>query len=185
MIPMKRSEGTNVLHGLLGALLALAVLTLSVPDTADAQAGMSAGIFRKGSGRLSIVVGSGSGFNDTYTILGIGAGYYVADGLELGLTAESWIGGDPDIYRISPEIRYVFYSAQTVKPYLGTFYRRTIIDQFDDLDAVGVRAGVLFMQGKGAYIGAGVVYDAYLDCEESIYTSCSDTYPEFLFAITF
>jgi len=185
MIQMKRIDCTNVQHGLLGALLALAVFALSAPGMADAQAGTSAGIFHKGSGRLSIVLGSGSGFNDTYTILGIGAGYYVADGLELGLNVESWMGGDPDIYRISPEIRYVFHSAQTAKPYLGAFYRRTFIDQFDDLDTVGARAGVFFMQGRGAYIGAGVVYDVYLDCEETIYTSCSDTYPEFLFAITF
>lgn len=185
MIRMKRIDCTNVLHGLLGALLALAVFALSAPGMADAQAGVGASLFRKGNIRLSAYLGTGSAFNDTYTILGVGGGYYIVDGLELGVDAETWMGGDPDINRISPAVRYVFYSLQAVKPYVGAFYRRTFIEQFEDLDTAGVRGGLYFITGRRAYIGAGVVYDVYLDCEESIYTSCSDTYSEFLFAITF
>jgi hypothetical protein len=185
MIPMRRNKYPDVLHGLLGAFLALAALAVSVPDTADAQASVSAGLFKKGNIRLSAYLGSGSAFNDTYTILGVGGGYYIADGLELGLDAETWMGGDPDINRISPAVRYVFYALETVKPYVGAFYRRSFIEQFEDLDTAGVRGGLYFMTGRRAYIGVGIVYDVYLDCEESIYTSCSDTYSEFLFAITF
>ena len=165
--------------------LVMIIVGLSTATTVYAQASVSAGLFRKGSIRLSAYVGSGSAFNDTYTILGVGGGYYIVDGLELGLDVETWMGGDLDIYRVSPEVRYVFYSLQTVKPYVGAFYRRTFIEQFEDLDTAGVRGGVYFVTGRRAYFGVGVVYDVYLDCEESIYTTCSDTYPEFLFAITF
>ena len=33
--------------------------------------------------------------------------------------------------------------------------------------------------------GIGAVYEKYLSCNEAIYRSCSDTYPEIIFAIAF
>ena len=60
-----------------------------------------------------------------------------------------------------------------------------MIDNYDDLDSVGGRAGIYFMSGRGSYFGAGVVYEQYLSCDEAVYKSCNDTYPEIIFAIAF
>lgn len=143
-----------------------------------------AGPFSQGSQAISIVAGAGSAFGDDYIILGGGYGYYVIDGLELGIDAQFWVSGDPSITKVSPQIRYVFTQPETVKPYVGVFYRRTFTEGFDDLDSAGYRAGLNFMGRGNFYFGAGFVYESYRDCTETIYTDCSDTYPEILFAFS-
>ena len=145
---------------------------------------VTAGPFSKGSQTISILAGAGSAFGDDYIILGGGYGYYVIDGLELGIDAQFWLSGDPSITKVSPQIRYVFTQPKTVKPYVGAFYRRTFIEDLDDLDSVGYRAGLNFMGQGNFYFGAGFVYESYKDCTETVYTDCSDTYPEILFGFS-
>jgi hypothetical protein len=72
-----------------------------------------------------------------------------------------------------------------MRPYVGAFYRRTAIENYKDLDSVGARAGIYFVSGQGSYFGAGAVYENYLSCDQTVYHSCSDTYPEIIFAIAF
>jgi len=141
--------------------------------------------FANGSMRLSVLVGNGYAFDESYFILGVGFGYYLVNGLELGLDIESWLGASPGITKISPAVRYVVPTDGPIRPYIGAFYRRTIIDSYDDLNSVGGRAGIYFMSGRGSYFGAGVVYEKYLSCDTAIYNSCDDTYPEITFAIAF
>jgi hypothetical protein len=141
--------------------------------------------FSDGSMRLSVLVGSGYAFNETYLIIGIGAGYFVAKGLELGLDFESWSGATPRIQKISPEIRYVIPLDGAIRPYVGAFYRRTMIEDHADLNSAGGRAGIYFVSSQGSYFGAGAVYEKYLSCDDAIFHSCSDTYPEIIFAIAF
>jgi hypothetical protein len=74
---------------------------------------------------------------------------------------------------------------QTLKPYLGAFYRRTDVENLPDLDSVGGRAGVYLRAGGNAHVGLGVVYESYLDCNETIYRSCDSTYGELTFTIAF
>ena len=143
-----------------------------------------AGPFSQGSQSVSIIAGAGSAFNDDYFILGLGYGYYVINGLQLGIDAQFWLSGDPSITKLSPQITYVFTQPETIKPYLGTFYRRTFIDGFDDLDSIGYRAGLNFMGQGNFYFGVGFVYESYRDCSETVFSSCSDTYPEFLFSFS-
>jgi hypothetical protein len=140
--------------------------------------------FRQGAQAVSVIAGAGSAFNDDYIILGVGYGYYVLKGLELGIDAQFWLSGDPSITKLSPQIRYVFTQPETVKPYVGAFYRRTYIDGLDDLDSIGYRAGLNFMGQGNFFFGAGVVYENYQDCSETVFTSCSDTYPEILFSFS-
>jgi len=137
-----------------------------------------AGFFNKGARNLSLVVGSGNAFNENYTILGAGLGYYVLDGLELGFDAQYWMGGEPSISKLSPQLQYVFARHAHIKPYLGAFFRRTSIDGFDDLDSSGARLGVFFTSDAGHYFGVGFVNEKYLDCNETVLISCSDSYPE-------
>lgn len=141
--------------------------------------------FANGSVRLSVLVGNGYAFDESYLIIGVGFGYYLMNGLELGLDIESWQSGSPGITKISPSVRYVVPTDGAIRPYIGAFYRRTIIDNYSDLDSVGGRAGIYFMSGRGSYFGAGVVYEQYVSCDEAVYKSCSATYPEILFAIAF
>ena len=134
--------------------------------------------FAKGDVGVSLVVGSGQAFNDNYTIVGAGIGYYVLDGLRLGISGQTWLGGDISINKYSPQVQYVMARDEKLKPYLGAFYRKTSIEEFDDLDSVGGRAGV-YLSGRGNnYISVGIVHENYLSCDEAVYVSCSDTYPE-------
>ena len=155
---------------------------------ASAGTGGVGASFSKNSTSLAIVVGSGSAFNDNYTILGLGVGYYVAQGLELGIDLQRWISGEPTITKVSPQIRYVFTQPKTIKPYVGAFYRRTHFGDYngielDDRDSFGYRAGAYFSSRNGVYIGAGVVYEEFKNC--SALADCSTTDPELLFSISF
>ena len=145
-----------------------------------------AGIFGRGSAQYFFTGGSGTAFDETYLVLGLGLSYYPVDGLGLGLSFESWSGSDPSITKITPSVQYVFYQARDVKPYVGAFFRRTYIGgDLPDLDSAGGRAGVYFEAGRRAYFGIGGVYESYLDCSSSIYRECSSTYGELSFTVGF
>jgi hypothetical protein len=148
----------------------IVLLVVSMP-------GYGAGIFLKGSTSISLIIGSGRAFNENYTVIGAGFNYYVADGLSLGLEAETWTGGTPSITKYSPQVQYVFQTTQA-KPYLGAFFRRASIDGLEDLDSVGYRAGLYLNTRSNIYLSAGIVHEEYQDCNEAIFVSCSDTYPE-------
>ena len=140
--------------------------------------------FSQGAKRGSIIVGSGQSFDESYVILGVGAGYYVLDGLEIGLNFQTWLGGDPSINQLTPEITYVFSNQSRFDPYVGALYRKTWISGFDDLSAIGGRAGVYIPSGDRFFFGIGAVYLKYTGCSESVYSDCSDFYPEFTFSIS-
>lgn len=177
MIPLSITTRTIAMLAVLAFLLLCATL--------PADAGVGRDPFANGSMRLSVVVGNGYAFDQSYLVVGVGFGYFVANGLELGLEAESWSSGDPGITKISPAVRYVVPTSGAIKPYIGAFYRWTMIENLDDLTSLGGRAGIYFMSGQGFYFGGGMVYEKYLSCDEAVYRSCSDTYPEIIFAITF
>ena len=141
--------------------------------------------FSAGTTRLSVVVGNGYAFDNSYVIIGVGAAYFIANGLDLGLDFESWTGSNPSITKVSPRLDYVFNTGFAMRPYAGVFYRRTMISGLEDLDSIGGRAGLYFMSGKGVYVGAGLVYESYLSCNTAIYASCADTYPEIVVAFSF
>ena len=176
MIPMSITTRTIAMFTVLAFLLLCATLP------ADA-AGLDP--FADGSMRLSVIVGNGYAFDQSYLVVGVGFGYFVATGLELGLDAESWSSGNPGITKISPAVRYVVPTNSAIRPYIGAFYRWTLIENYDNLTSVGGRAGIYFLSSHGSYFGAGIVYEKYLSCDEAIYQSCSATYPEIIFAIAF
>ena len=165
---------------LIGAALAAAVVSVPTASAADV-----AGVF--GQGRFGFVVSGGTGyaFNQSYFVLGLGATYYVLNGLNVGLFAESWTGSDPRLTKVTPSLQYVFYQVPVVKPYVGAFYRRTYVSGLPDINSAGGRAGAYVAAGRNAYVGAGVVYESYRDCNKTIYNSCSETYPEISFTFAF
>jgi opacity protein-like surface antigen len=164
--------------------LGAAALALAASAATAADGGVT-GAFSQGRVHFVVTAGSGSAFDESYFVFGVGASYYVLDGLGVGIHYESWSGGDPDITKISGSVQYVFQQMQPVKPYLGGFYRRTDVSGLPDLDSIGGRAGVYIGAGRNVYIGLGVVYESYLDCSETVYRSCDSTYGEVTFTIAF
>ena len=171
--------------------LTVLIIGIGIGNSALAATAGTGGLgaaFSQNSTSVGVFVGSGRAFDDDYIILGVGAGYYVAEGLEVGIDFQRWFSGEPTITKVSPQVRYVFTRAQGIKPYVGAFYRRTSFDDFngieiDDQDSFGYRAGAYFSSNNGVYIGGGLVYEEYKDC--SRVTDCSTTSPEILFTFSF
>jgi hypothetical protein len=164
-----------VLLGSAGHMLAV--------DAASAGTSGVGTAFSKGATSLGVIVGTGTAFNDDYIILGVGIGYYVFNGLELGIDVQHWFSGDPSITKVSPEIKYVFTQAGTIKPYVGAFFRKTYIENLNNQDSYGYRAGAYFSGSNGVYVGGGIAYEEYVDCPS--YLDCSNTYPEVLISVNF
>ncbi len=143
-----------------------------------------AGGFEQGSKNISVLLGSGQSFNENYIILGAGFGYYVVNGLELGVDAQYWFSGSPSIAKISPQITYVLPLKAKIKPYVGVFYRRTFVNasSIPNQNSYGYRGGVYFSSRSGVHLGGGLVYEKYPDCHIG---ECSNTYPELLISIGF
>lgn len=144
-----------------------------LPTWAQAQNG-----FDSGKVRVSVSAGSSSAYNGNYFQLGLGAGYFIQDGLELGLDARSWLGGDLAIHEITPSVTYVYTALQTLKPYGGLLYRRTFIEGRDDRSAFGARAGLYLQQSQNLVLRAGVAAIRYQDCNTAANSDCTEVYPE-------
>ena len=139
----------------------------------------NAGPFRQGSARL----GAGLGSAHPYIVFGLGFGYYVADGTEIGLAGDIWFGGSPKIYQVIPQARYVFYQIPTLSPYLGALYREVIIEgETEGWRSIGARAGVIYWGSGRLLIGGGWVVERLLDCEGS---RCERQAPELQLQISF
>jgi hypothetical protein len=137
--------------------------------------------FGQGTFNLSLLLGIGTGFNENYLILGGGPGYYVLDGLELELAAEVWLIGDPTIGKLTPGVRYVLHFVPVLKPYVGGFYRYTMIeDPYSNVSSLGVRFGAYYVNDSPVVIGAGAVYEHYLDSKWDPYW-----YPEISILVVF
>lgn len=162
----------------LPTMLLFAVLIFT-PDFASAT-----GPFDQGRMRVSIGGGTGGGSADF--VVGLGFGYYVVDGLELGFDSDLWLGAEPNRLKLSPQMRYVFHMVPVVRPYIGTFYKHWFMgDGFDDIDTIGGRLGVFYVTGPRVFIGLGVVHEILLGCELEDSDECSETYPEFGISLTF
>jgi len=161
-------------------LAALLAVSSGIARTADV-----AGVFGQGRTHVVATAGTGYAFNENYLVLGLGLSYYVIDGLNLGVGFESWTGADPGMRKLTSSAQYVFYRMERIKPYVGVFYRRTYVDGLPDIDSAGGRAGAYVRAGRNAYIGAAVVYESYVDCNNTVYRSCSSTYPEVTFTLAF
>jgi len=171
--------------------LVILFIFMSLSNVSSAASVGTGGIstaFSKNSTSVGVVLGSGSYGSENYIILGVGVGYYVVNGLEIGIDLQHWFSGDPSITKVSPQIRYVFTQPKVVKPYVGAFYRRTYFGDFKgidipDQDSFGYRAGAYFTTNDRVYIGGGIVYEEYTDCGRLL--ECSSTYPEILFTVSF
>lgn len=159
------------------------VLLLTFIFSMQCSMKVNASAFSEGSVSFDIVAGSGSAFNQNYTVLGVGIGYYVAQGLEVGIDLQHWFSSEPAITKVSPQVKFVFSELGDIKPYAGAFYRATFIEDQSEEGSFGFRGGAFFSNSNGANIGAGIVYEEYLDCDKVV--ECSTTYPEVHFSFSF
>lgn len=162
-----------------GVMIAAALVSSAValaPVEAQAES------FRQGSVTLGAGLGWVQTTNDSYVSVGVGAGYYVVDGLELGLRVETWLGASPNVTQISPGVTYTMWFVPHVHPYAGAFYRHWFIaDGFDDIDSWGLRGGIAWPMSDRLYVRGGVVWEQTLACEDD----CTDIYPELAAALVF
>ena len=140
-------------------------------------------MFERGRAQFSLMGGNSYAFDNNYFVLGASASYYVLDGLSVGLSLEKWSGGSPGIAKYAPFVQYVFYQASAIQPYVGGFYRHTTIDGLPNINSLGARVGVNFASRSNSYASAGIVYESYLDCQQTVYRTCSFAYPDL--SITF
>jgi hypothetical protein len=76
---------------LIGALLACFPATIRAAEP-----------FGRGNVTGSIYVGAGRALDQEYTTVGGALGYMISEGLMLGMSAEMWLGNEPDIYKFTP-----------------------------------------------------------------------------------
>ncbi len=146
-----------------------------------------AGPFSKGKVRVGFYGGAGSTYNQTYLILGGGLGYYLLNGLEAGVDVEGWLLQDPIFWKVTPQVRYVVWQMNPIKPYVGAFWRKTFVTgdnplHIPDYDSYGGRLGIAYRKG-GSYLALGAVYEKFND---DVFSGDTDTwYPEIAFWISF
>ncbi len=162
-------------------LVTMLLLLSAFPVCAAAEGGM----FGQGRTQFSLAIGNGYAFDNSYLVIGAGATYYVLDGLGVGVSLENWSGGGPGITKYAPFAQYVFYQASSVQPYVGGFYRHTAVAGLPGINSVGERAGIYIASGPNVSFGVGFVHESYLDCRQTIYLSCSETYPDISLTFAF
>lgn len=142
------------------------------------------GPFRAGAFRFGLGIGGGGYGDQTYFILGFGAGYFLVNGLELHVDTDFWLIGEPFMATPSPGLRYVMWFVPKVHPYVGGFYRHYFSGAgYPDANSVGARGGVYLMTGRSSYFGLGVAYEHMLD--DNLFVDTDFIYPEIAFAFSF
>jgi hypothetical protein len=139
--------------------------------------------FDQGRFGLSFGAGSQSVLGDRYYGVAGGAGYYILDGVELGLGASFQWGTGPTITRVTPSLRYVaqpLVGHSPLIPYVGVFGSHYFIGQDEpDVNTIGARGGVLYVGGS-LVLGIGVAVERVVsECTEE----CTDVYPDFTLSL--
>jgi hypothetical protein len=139
--------------------------------------------FDRGKVSLSLGGGSQTSLGYQYFVVSGGVGYFVLDGLELGLSGQYQFGDGPSIAQLSPSLRYLvkpLVGRSPVIPYVGTFYRHWFIgSNYMDVDTVGSRIGLVYVSGS-LVLGLGAVYERIVStCE----MDCSSVYPDFTISL--
>lgn len=160
------------------------VLTLTVLPAHAAT------LFVKGSKGVGVTLGNGSiqygRHTENYIILGVNASYYLIDNLELGLGYRGWFDGEPTQHQVTVPLTYYIPVHHKIKPYVGTFARRTFVSDsklLDDYNSYGFRVGAAVVTSRNSYMGVGWVQEYYDDCEQ--WKECSTGNLEVTFGVGF
>jgi hypothetical protein len=167
----------NTLLRQLGPML-LGILMLALPHGARA--------FEQGESSVALGIGSGQQLGRNYTVINGRYGYFFVKEFEASLALELWRGNSPEIYKIIPELRYVYSAPQRWKPYGALFVGYTNYGgAVQDRNSYGAKAGVYLRLNPSAYLGLGLVHERMENCDTAVYSNCQYTYPEVSLNFTF
>jgi hypothetical protein len=159
-------------------------LVMLVASTALAQDSQSpASPWDRGRFGISLAAGSQQVGDESYVVIGVGARYFVVEGLSVGLFGAQWFGGQPSVTEVRPTLTYVFTRVPiAVKPYVGGFYNHWFVgDGFDDVDSVGGTVGLSWFQNP-LVLSLGVAVERLIsECADE----CTEIYPQFGLALAF
>jgi len=137
--------------------------------------------FDRGKVGVSLGAGTQATLGARRISIGGGVGYYIVDGLQLGLSTAFSFGTGPNITRVSPALTYVaqpLVSVWPVVPYVGTFYKHWFIgDGYDDADSLGSRLGLYFLSGH-LVLGLGIAFEHLVS---ACTVDCNTIYPDLSF----
>lgn len=154
------------------------IATLAIPETAAAQEQETP----FSQGRFRISGGGGTTFGGDGFVLALGFGYFVLDGLEVGLDGDIWLGAKYLQGSLAPQVRYLLPYLYPAIPYVGIFYRHIFIEKLRDRDFFGGRVGLLVSIASRVMIGGGIVMQYAL---QDYGVERFDYYPEVAFNFTF
>ena len=141
--------------------------------------------FKKHTQHISFNLSFSDSLNKDYVGFGVGYRYFPFEGVDVGLDFDLLLGNEPIIYRVSPEIRYVFYTLQTFIPYVGGFYQYNYIVNIENKGGFGARAGFYTPLSDHTYIGYGLSAGELRQCEKAVYGKCTTVQAEFSFSLLF
>jgi len=136
--------------------------------------------FERGTTSLALMLGAAEQLQRNYTLVSGRAGYYFADDVEASVALEGWFGNDPKIYKLIPELRYVYSAPRAVKPYAAGFVARSFYQggSVADVNSYGARVGAYFPLGRRSFLGLGLVHERFKDCDPQVYGDCRQTFTE-------
>lgn len=122
---------------------------------------------------VGVKLGSSSIGPESYTVVGASLNYFVIDNLSLGGAYEYWFSGEPTVSKATVDATYFIPVSEKVRPYLGALYSRYFIDDFNDINSYGYRAGVAFINGP--VLLSGGVRQEYYDSDSSVFDDSDNT----------
>ena len=149
------------------------VVTLAVASPAHADETP----FDRGKLGVSLALGQQRAFDTSYIVAGAGVSYFVVDGFAIGLAAQHDFGNGPSVDLVSPSLRYVaqpLVGVWPLIPYVGVFYAHELVGDMPDLDAVGARAGLLYVSGR-TVLGLGIAVARTIS---TCTIDCTSIYPD-------
>jgi hypothetical protein len=156
----------------------LSILTLAVLVAVLLATAAPARAVEEGATSASVSLGAGRQLDRTYTVLSGRYGYYFVRDFEASIGVEAWRGNDPAIYKVVPELRWVYSGSPRAGPYVAGFLSRTFYDGLPDRFTYGGRLGFYFTLNRGSSFAVGVVTERISNCDQNTYRKCQQTYPE-------
>ena len=166
----------------MSAIRPLAILMFTVLLFGSA---VPAGAVEEGASSLSLSLSPGRQLDRTYTVLSGRYGYYFVRDFEGSIGLEAWRGNTPEIYKVVPELRYVYSANPRAMPYAAVFLTRTFYDGLPDRYTYGGRIGFYFTLNRGSRLGVGIVHERIESCDPGTYRECRQNYPEVGLHFTF
>ncbi|MEI6896728.1 MAG: ferrodoxin oxidoreductase beta subunit [Psychromonas sp.] len=135
-----------------------------------------------GSKSLGVKLSGASIDGEYYSIAGISFNYFAIDNLSVGGSYEYWFSGSPTVYKATAESTYYVPASKTFRPYFGILYSHYFIEDDHDIETLGYRVGVAYMQ-EPLYFSGGIKQEYYLS-DSSIFSD-EDMTVEFMVGLEF